>query len=179
MIICTHVHKGVPHIGPAYDAETQFHEDVWGKQRVEHTGTHTHTHTKEGGSEQKIWEQRIVGAVSLGVVTGVRAESASDSEAVLHNASQQSLYLGDSSNPSLSLLSFIPSPRSHLIFLMFSVCFVSFPLPLPPCFSHLYFIQAQRLDSACIHFFFFYLHTSEGSQYNLSATGGHWESRDI
>lgn len=62
-----------------------------------------------------------MGAVPLGVVTGVRAESASDSRAVLHNEKQQSLYLGDSSNPLLSFLSFLPSSRSQLIFLTCSL----------------------------------------------------------
>lgn len=37
------------------------------------------------------WNKRPGGDVSLGVVTGVRAESASDSGTVLHNERQQSL----------------------------------------------------------------------------------------
>ena len=42
------------------------------REKIEgNTHTHTHIHTQEGGSEQKICEQRIVGDVSLGVVTGV------------------------------------------------------------------------------------------------------------
>lgn len=36
----------------------------------------------------------------MGAVTGVRAASASDSEVVLHNDTQQSLYLRDSSKSS-------------------------------------------------------------------------------
>lgn len=86
-------------------------------------------HTKEGGSEQK-----IAGDVSLGVVTGVRAESASDSGAVLHNETQQSLYLGDSSNLSLSLL-FLPL-SSHLIFSLYppSLSLSHCRLVFPPLF---------------------------------------------
>lgn len=127
--IRTHIpqqtYKGIPHIGSTYRIQRRTIPQT-NKEKKERE-----TCTKEGGNEQKIGEQRIVGAVSLGVVTGVRAESASDSGAVLHNETQQSLYLGDSSNPSPSLLSFLSSCRSHLIF-RFSV---ALSLPLLLCFS--------------------------------------------
>lgn len=69
-----------------------------------------------------------MGAVSLGVVTGVRAESASDSRAVLHNEKQQSLYLGDSSNPTPSLfLSFtFDILMFHVAFFFFSIIITLF-----------------------------------------------------
>ncbi len=73
-----------------------------------------------------------MGDVSLGVVTGVSAESASDSRAVLHNETQQSLYLGDSSNPSVSLRSF--SFFFSLILDLFSLSSFPLSLSLLPCF---------------------------------------------
>lgn len=125
-ICTTHTHKGFTHREP----HIQYKDSQLTAQTHKGKGEgHTHTHTKEG------WEQRIVGDVSLGVVTGVRAESASDSGAVLLNETQQSLYLRDSFNPALSLLSF--SFFLSLTLDLFSVSSFSFSLSLLPCFPTL------------------------------------------
>lgn len=76
-------HSNTSLIGLTYIAQkTLLHKPLKEKERGQHT--------KGVGSEQKIQQHRIMGAVSLGVVTGVRAESASDSGAVQHNEKQQS-----------------------------------------------------------------------------------------
>lgn len=114
-----------------------------------------------------------MGAVSLGVVTGVRAESASDSRAVLHNEKQQSLYLGDSSNPSLSLLSFFFFLSLTIdLFFMFSVAFFFSSIIIT------LFLNLEELTEHASSFprnDFHQIHTAsylEASQYSQSAISG-------
>lgn len=83
-----HTSKSTPHTGRIYPVQRHNCTNPWRRKK-------RWKHTKERGSEQRICEQRIVGAVSLGVVTGVRAESTSDRGAVLYSGPQQSLYQGE------------------------------------------------------------------------------------
>lgn len=91
------------------------------------------------------WNKRPGGDVSLGVVTGVRAESASDSGTVLHNERQQSLLPRGFLRPIAS---------THLYFSLSACLALELSLHLPSLlllplslslFSHLYVIQVGEL----------------------------------